>query len=241
MPHSRWIGHLPRRARHRPEHSVTEPANIPKLVALDVDGTLLDAAHRVSDRTARAIAEVRRRNIVVAIATGRPVEVIGAPAEHADWLIGSNGATVVHAESRRVIVDRDISVEHARLLATRIRAAVGGVRFSVISERDAVYEAGFELIVPGGVSPGRLVTDALTDEGVVGERVRSWAADWLTRAGCRRTDAGDSPPVDLAYSTRRPEIARAITSCWISEVPSKMVWILASRCMRSTWYSRVYP
>ena len=27
------------------------------------------------------------------------------------------------------------------------------------------------------------------------------------------------------YSTRRPEIARAITSCWISEVPSKMVWL----------------
>ena len=155
---------------------MTEPANIPKLVALDVDGTLLDATHRVSDRTARAIAEVRRRNIVVAIATGRPVEVIGAPAEHADWLIGSNGATVLHAESRRVIVDRDISVDHARLLATRIRAAVAGVRFSVISERDAVYEAGFELIVPGGVSPGRLVTDALADEGVMGERVRSWAA-----------------------------------------------------------------
>jgi hypothetical protein len=26
-----------------------------------------------------------------------------------------------------------------------------------------------------------------------------------------------------SYSTRIPEIARAITSCWISEVPSKMV------------------
>ena len=27
------------------------------------------------------------------------------------------------------------------------------------------------------------------------------------------------------YSTRRPEIARAMTSCWISEVPSKIVWL----------------
>ncbi|MFM2183653.1 MAG: hypothetical protein RJB61_1947 [Actinomycetota bacterium] len=26
------------------------------------------------------------------------------------------------------------------------------------------------------------------------------------------------------YSIRRPEIALAITSCWISDVPSKMVW-----------------
>ncbi len=41
------------------------------------------------------------------------------------------------------------------------------------------------------------------------------------------------------YSTRIPLIALAITSCWISLVPSKMVWIFASRCQRSTGYSRV--
>ena len=41
------------------------------------------------------------------------------------------------------------------------------------------------------------------------------------------------------YSMRRPEIARAITSCWICSVPSKMSKILASRCQRSTGYSRV--
>ena len=41
------------------------------------------------------------------------------------------------------------------------------------------------------------------------------------------------------HSMRRPDIARAITSCWISLVPSKIVWILASRCQRSTGYSRV--
>jgi hypothetical protein len=145
-------------------------------VALDVDGTLLDANHRVSDRTARAITEVRRRNIVVAIATGRPVELIGAPGDHADWIIGSNGATVVHAETRRVILDLTVSVEEARSLAALIRAAVAGVGFSVISEHDAVHEAGFERIVPSGVAAGRLVADALAHDGVAGERVRAWAA-----------------------------------------------------------------
>ena len=43
----------------------------------------------------------------------------------------------------------------------------------------------------------------------------------------------------LNHSIRRPEIAREMTSCWISLVPSKIVWILASRCQRSTGYSRV--
>ena len=36
-----------------------------------------------------------------------------------------------------------------------------------------------------------------------------------------------------------PEIARLITSRWISEVPSKIVQILASRCIRSTGNSRL--
>ena len=43
----------------------------------------------------------------------------------------------------------------------------------------------------------------------------------------------------VIYSIRRPDMARAMTSCWISEVPSKIVWIFASRCQRSTGYSRV--
>jgi hypothetical protein len=42
-----------------------------------------------------------------------------------------------------------------------------------------------------------------------------------------------------SYSIRSPEMFLAITRRWISEVPSKMVKILASRCQRSTGYSRV--
>ena len=38
----------------------------------------------------------------------------------------------------------------------------------------------------------------------------------------RATDQCPSPPI---YSIRRPDIARAITSCWISLVPSKIVWL----------------
>jgi hypothetical protein len=34
------------------------------------------------------------------------------------------------------------------------------------------------------------------------------------------------------YSIRRPDIARAITSCWISRVPSKIVWIIPARPAR---------
>jgi hypothetical protein len=41
------------------------------------------------------------------------------------------------------------------------------------------------------------------------------------------------------YRTSSPVIARPISIRWISDVPSKMVKIFASRCQRSTGYSRV--
>ncbi len=40
------------------------------------------------------------------------------------------------------------------------------------------------------------------------------------------------------YCSREPEIARAMTSCWISDVPSKMVYTFESRCQRSSGASR---
>ena len=44
-----------------------------RLIALDVDGTLLNPAGHVAPRTARAIREARARGIEVVICTGRPV------------------------------------------------------------------------------------------------------------------------------------------------------------------------
>ncbi len=62
--------------------------------------------------------------------------------------------------------------------------------------------------------------------------IRCWSSSMLVLF-----DAG--PLRCWSYSMRRPEMARAITSCWICSVPSKMSKIFASRCMRSTGYSRV--
>ena len=64
------------------------------------------------------------------------------------------------------------------------------------------------------------------------------AATTIAAARVNATNAGRrSCPTD--YSMRSPEMLRLMTRRWISEVPSKMVKILASRCQRSTGYSRV--
>ena len=41
----------------------------------------------------------------------------------------------------------------------------------------------------------------------------------------QQTSAATRPSESQIYSIRRPLIARAITSCWISDVPSKIVWL----------------
>ncbi len=44
----------------------------------------------------------------------------------------------------------------------------------------------------------------------------------------QQTSAATRPSESRIYSMRRPEIARAITNCWISDVPSKIVWFTVS-------------
>src|SRR5690606_17163014 len=55
----------------------------------------------------------------------------------------------------------------------------------------------------------------------------------------RRAGVPPRPPGHARYLTGRPVTVRPMTRRWISLVPSKIVKILASRCMRSTGYSRV--
>ncbi len=55
----------------------------------------------------------------------------------------------------------------------------------------------------------------------------------------RRLHLIDNEAAVPYYRTSSPVTARPMISRWISEVPSKMVKIFASRCQRSTGNSRV--
>src|SRR6202022_3367785 len=68
-----------------------------RLIALDIDGTLLDSSWKLPDANRTAIAEATRRGIEVALVTGRRYEFampiarqVGAPLT----MIVSNGAEI---------------------------------------------------------------------------------------------------------------------------------------------------
>lgn len=69
----------------------------PRLVALDLDGTLLNHQGQVTPRTRQAIAEAVARGIVVLPATGRPLSnlpPVVAQLTGIRYAITSNGAAV---------------------------------------------------------------------------------------------------------------------------------------------------
>lgn len=72
-----------------------------QLIALDLDGTLLQPDHSISPRCKRAIDAAIKAGCRVVPATGRPLA--GIPAEllqtpHIDYAVTANGATVFHGQ-----------------------------------------------------------------------------------------------------------------------------------------------
>lgn len=89
-----------------------------RLLAIDIDGTLLDPHFQISERNLNALRAAHQSGIVIMLATGRrhdyalPVaHELGIPA----WLISSNGALVRSTDGETFYVDR-LPVATARKL-----------------------------------------------------------------------------------------------------------------------------
>ena len=77
-----------------------------KLIASDLDGTLLNAGSIVSERTRAALRSAHDAGVMVAAATGRShrtAQDVLAPTEVIRWAICSNGATLYDLENREIV------------------------------------------------------------------------------------------------------------------------------------------
>ncbi|WP_066895122.1 sugar-phosphatase [Clostridium nigeriense] len=80
-----------------------------KLVAIDMDGTLLKEDKTVSERTKNAIQSARENGVTVVLATGRPIEGVSRYLEELnmysehDYVLSYNGALVQKTLSKEVI------------------------------------------------------------------------------------------------------------------------------------------
>lgn len=77
-----------------------------RLIALDVDGTLLNDDHQLSDENKAAVAEVTRQGGQIVLCTGRsPQNSIPFMEEMglSGYVLGHNGAATVSVEDRKVL------------------------------------------------------------------------------------------------------------------------------------------
>ena len=105
-----------------------------RLIATDVDGTLLRSDGTVSPRTRAALEAADAAGLIVAFATGRPPrwldDLIDATG-HLGVAVGANGAVVYDIATETVLSAYHLQPETMIGLAADLRAAFPGVSFAV--------------------------------------------------------------------------------------------------------------
>ncbi|MDJ0974001.1 MAG: Cof-type HAD-IIB family hydrolase [Planctomycetota bacterium] len=103
--------------------------NRPELIALDLDGTLLDSGRQIPERAARALGALRDAGVHVVLATGRPPRmtrdfVLELGLDHA---LVFNGASRYHAPGDTSLHHHELDREAALEIIARLRNAMPGI------------------------------------------------------------------------------------------------------------------
>jgi Cof subfamily protein (haloacid dehalogenase superfamily) len=100
---------------------------IPRVVATDLDGTLLRSDGTIDDRTRRVLAEVAAAGTIVVLCTARPPGVMRALAEatgHRGVAVCSNGAVIWDLNTETVVDEFPLAAAAAREIVARLRDAL---------------------------------------------------------------------------------------------------------------------
>ncbi|WP_019633613.1 HAD family hydrolase [Actinomadura atramentaria] len=140
----------------------------PRLIATDLDGTIVRSDGTVSRRTVAALARVEQAGATLVLVTGRPPRWMTDIAEavgHRGVAICANGAVLYDLHTERVLEARLIEPETIADAVERLRKADPELRFAVEYPTGFVFEARYNL--------GRWDADALGGRPVDGETLVS--------------------------------------------------------------------
>ncbi|GAB3596361.1 Cof-type HAD-IIB family hydrolase [Microbacterium tumbae] len=140
---------------------------LPRLIASDLDGTLLGEDSAVSPRTRAALDAARARGIHVVPVTARQpigIRAVATGAGFEGWALCGNGAFAIHLTSDELLFRREVAVPVQRTLAAALSPRIPGLRYA--SVRDAgesfIAEAGYAALA----SPADHKRDPATMGGV---------------------------------------------------------------------------
>ncbi|WP_058045371.1 HAD family hydrolase [Streptomyces roseifaciens] len=149
-------------ATEQPETPAAQrPAAMPRLIATDLDGTLLRDDKTVSERTVAALAAAEAAGIEVFFVTGRPARWMDVVSDHVQGhglAICANGAAVVDLrDGARFVEVRPLERADALAVVHAVRAAAPGSSFAVERTAGIHYEPEYP---PFFLDPGAVVAPA---------------------------------------------------------------------------------
>jgi len=94
-----------------------------KIIALDMDGTLLNSQKQITPRTKQAISMAREQGVRIVLASGRPIEGMRSKLEELnltsdqDYVLHYNGSLVQNVGTGEVIYKQIVDGKAAKLIA----------------------------------------------------------------------------------------------------------------------------
>ena len=123
--------------------------DVPRLVATDLDGTIVRRDGTISARTVAAFARVEAAGARFVLVTGRPPRVmpsIAAAFGHRGTAICANGAVTYDMRTGQVAAGRLIAPADLAAAAAALRAAVPGIGIAVEYPDGRAADAAFQAI-----------------------------------------------------------------------------------------------
>jgi len=141
-----------------------------RLVATDLDGTLLHSDGTVTARTRAALTAVEALGVTVVFVTGRPIRWMRELWQHVGdhgLAVCSNGGLVYDVRTHEVRTTRPIPAGVGLLVADRLREGIAGTTFALEKTTGFAKEPGFVVRqgLPDDIEVGPLAE--LFDEGTV--------------------------------------------------------------------------
>lgn len=133
-----------------------------KLLASDIDGTLLRSDGTVSQRTRAALRAALADGRHVVLATGRPLIYVRALATELGIdapVVCANGAVLYDVTADEVLVEHGLPADVYEHVVERLRGAFDGLAFGVETARTFSCEPGFAELAVWPIPPGSVATN----------------------------------------------------------------------------------
>jgi Cof subfamily protein (haloacid dehalogenase superfamily) len=132
-----------------------------RLIATDLDGTIVRSDGEISDRTRAALAAAEEAGLLVVFVTGRPprwMKPVSDATGHRGLAICANGAIVYDLHTEQVVRDYPMDAEVARKLVAALRAVAPEVAFAIERRDSFSHEPAY---LPRYEPPPEVLVDEL--------------------------------------------------------------------------------